>query len=390
MRHNQKTLFIFHTEFIHLRGGEKYVYEQTKRLIKKHTITLCVERINTYWTKKFYSIGVSIHYIWTPRHLYWLLLPLTFVVNITQLKKFISPRDTVFATSFPLSLLATFVTKKSIVFCFEPLSIFYDTLRIKTGSLKEKFFLLIIRFFYSPFDRLAVKRAKILATLNKPVATAIWRRYHRRPNVFIPNGVDTKVFCSDAPRYLTNNRQQNFVVGHSTDYTILKGTELLLRALPFVLKKNKNVSLLISESISNTKKHTQYLKIIKALRIQNHVHFVGCVPENKLPGFYTMCNVFCYCGSTRCIGGSSASLSVIEAESCGIPVLRTLGNTDEIVKNKTGFYFKNESPISIAKGILHYMSLPKKTTKNMGLSARKYCVANFSWQYSANKLASII
>ena len=387
----KKKLFVFHTEFLFLRGGEKYVFELIKRLSKTHTVILCVERISDYWKTQFVSLHVSVHHLWKPPHLYWLFLPVTCIINVFRLKKSICSTDVVFATSFPLSLLATFVSNKSIVFCFEPLSIFYDAPRIKAASMKEKFFLFIIGFIYSPLDFLAVKRATILATLNTPVASAIWSRYHRKPNVFIPNGVNTVVFTPSAkPLFHVPNPPRGFIIGHSTDYTVLKGTESLLRALPHIIKKQPNILLLISESIPNTKIRSQYIKLVRKLRVQKNVRFIGCVPEQKLPRFYTTCNVFCYCGSTQCVGGSSASLSVLEAESCGIPVLRTLGNSDEIVSGKTGFYFFDETPVTIAKGILQYMRLPTTRVQKMKRAARQHVMRNFSWEYSTKKLATLI
>ena len=387
----KKNLFVFHTEFVFLRGGEKYVFELIKRLSKTYTIVLYVERISEYWKRQFVSPHISVHRLWKPPHLYWLFLPITCLVNVFKLKKRICSTDVIFATSFPLSLLATFVSKKSIVFCFEPLSIFYDAPRLKTASLKEKFFLLLIGFIYSPLDFLAVKRAAILATLNKPVANAIWSRYHRKPNIFIPNGVNTHVFTPNAPPlFHIQNSPRVFIIGHSTDYTILKGTESLLRALPHIIKKQPNILLLISESIPNTKIRLQYIKLARSLHIQKNIRFVGCIPEQKLPRFYTTCDVFCYCGSTQCVGGSSASLSVLEAESCGVPVLRTLGNADEIIPKKTGFYFFDERPLTIAKRILLYMRIPTARIQKMKRAARQHVIHNFSWDYSAKKLTTLI
>ncbi len=386
---NCKTLYIFHTEFLYVRGGEKYIYEITKRLSKKYFVVLCVESINEYWTKLFEALHVTIYYLWKPKRLYWLLLPCSYVINFTRLKKFIRTTDIVFATVFPLSFLATLLTPQSIVFCFEPLSIFYDTLRIKTSSIKERFFLSIIKRSYAPLDERAVRSAHILATLNKPVARAIIQRYHRKPDVFIPNGVDAAQFSPSAPP-LIKKTKYTYVLGHSTDFTVLKGTELLLRAIPLVLKQYTNVLVLISESIPNKKMLSRYRKLVTSLGIQRNVRFIGSVVEEKLPRFYTSCDCFCYCGSTKCVGGSSACLSVIESEACGIPVLRTKGNEDEIISGKTGFYFASETPTAIAQGICSYLALPINTKASFKENARQHVLKQFSWEQSVHQLESIL
>jgi len=385
----RKTLYIFHTEFLYVRGGEKYIYEIAKRLSKKYSIILCVESINEYWTNLFEVLQVTIYHLWKPKHLYWLLLPCSYVINFVRLKKFIRDTDTVFATVFPLSFLATLLTTQSIVFCFEPLSIFYDTLRIKTSSLKERFFLIMNKFLYVSVDALAVRRARILATLNKPVAQAIMKRYHRKPDVFIPNGVDTTKFSPSALP-LIKKATHTYVLGHSTDFTVLKGTELLLRALPLVLKQHANVLLLISESIPNKKVLRTYQKLVESLHIQQNVRFVGSVPEERLPQFYTSCDCFCFVGSTKCVGSYSACLSAIEAEACGVPVIRTKGNDDEIIAGKTGFYFSSETPSALARGICTYLALPTSKKTLFKRNAREHVLKNFSWDVSVRQFMSIV
>jgi glycosyltransferase involved in cell wall biosynthesis len=388
LKDKSNRIIIFHTECKYLRGGEKYIYELSKRVSKQRHVVLVIETITPYWREKYNRLGIPIYLLWKPKHLYWFLLPFSLIKNAVSIRKKILPSDIIFATSFPLTFLATIISRKTVVFCFEPLSIFYDTFRIKTSSFRERAFLFIIKLFYQPLDHLAVKKAQILATLNKHVAEAIWNQYHRKPDIFIPNGVDTDFFSPSAkPIFKEKNI---FFIGHSTDYTGLKTTELLLRALPFVIAKNKSLRLLVSEGIPNIPMRNHYIRLISSLGIQKYVQFVGCIPEKKLPGFYTSCDIFCYCGTPRCIGGSSASLSVIESESCGIPVLRSKGNADEIVEGKTGLYFPTENPQAVANKILQYMALSKKITHQMKLAARKHVMVHFSWDYSAKKMMQLI
>jgi len=385
----QPRLLIFHTECVHLRGGEKYIYELTKRISKKRPVVLFVEDISDYWKEKYTSCHISIHKLWKPKHAYWALLPISFMINMLVSKKRVTPSDIIFATNFPVNLLASFLSKKTIMFCFEPLSIFYDQFRIQSASFKERIFLLVEKFMYEPFDHLAIHRAQTLATLNSTVGASVTYRYQRTPDIFIPNGVDMNFFSPTAHPSISNSQKKLFVLGHSTDYTILKGTELLLRALPLVVKLYPSVRLVISDSVPNITMQEHYKKFIHTLQIQKYVRFVGRIPENKLPNLYTSCDVFCYCGSTRCVGGSSASLSVIEAASCGIPVLRTKGNTDEIIDGKTGLYFPLETPNSIAQTILTYIKLSKKEKYRMKQQARKHATTIFSWDSSTKILEKL-
>ncbi|MFZ2025564.1 MAG: glycosyltransferase [Microgenomates group bacterium] len=380
----KKRLLVFHIECTQLRGGEKYIYELVKRVSPRVPTELFIENISPYWRSQYNKLHVSVHLLWKPKHLYWPLLPITLGINYVLLQRYLSQNDTVFVTNFPLSFLTTLLSKKTILFCFEPLSVFYDSFRIKQSGIRERFLLAVIKFFYAPLDRLAIRRATMVATLNKEVDNAMYSLYKKRANFYIPNGVDTSHFSpKKRPLY---KKRGGYIIGHSTDYSPLKGTEVLLRATPQIIRAHPNARIYISESMNNKHTKQKYINLIKTLHMQKYVFFIGCIPENQLPNFYASCDVFCYTGSTQCVGGSSASLSVLEAQSCGIPVLRTVGNSDEIIPNKTGLYFTSEEPKHIADTINSFLSLSTRQTKTMGRAARAHCVQNFSWSVSSKQL----
>jgi len=386
---NKQEILIFFSHYDYPRGGEKYLYELIQRISSRYSVQLFVESISPDWKKLYKRLHVSIHLLWQPKKFYWALLPITLLVNAYFLHKTIHKRSVILAANFPLTYLATLVSTKTIIFCFEPFNIFYDKTFIRAVPFWSQIILYIIKVVYSPFDILAVQSGKILATLNSSVEKAMRLQYKKPADIYIPNGVDTDFFSPTALPLFSFKERGRFVIGHSTDYTPLKGTEYLLSALPEVIKHKKSVLVLISETIFNPQKRATYQKIISTLGIQKNVLFVGTIPQNKLPGFYTSCNIFCFCGSSFCAGAYTASLSVLEAQACGLPVLRTSGNNKEIRGGITGVFIHPERTTLFSKQILSLITLSKPKIRTMQRYAQKHA-ETFSWKISSYQLIEAI
>lgn len=377
-------LFVFHTEFIFTRGGEKYLYEILKRISSYHETTLYVHKINPYWRSRFIKHGVNVKLFWTPKRFYWLLLPFTLFINLTRLKKEIPHNSYIFATNFPVNTLAVWLSKRTICHCFEPLGVFYDKRRINSLPLFSRFCITIAKWLYSSLDKLTVKKSAILTTLNTSVVPHIMAVYHRQPDMYIANGIDVGFF---KPR-LKKRPNTRFIIGHSTDYTVFKGTEEFIAGLA-KLKNKARYQAYITETRNDQSVSQKYEQQVQKLGLSRMVHFVGNLTEKKLLKFYQSLNVFCYTGSPHSAGGSTASLSVLEAQACGIPVIRSIGNTDEIVSKKTGFYINPDDADDIARKIIQ-LSANKELCQAMGQAARNHILANHSWEKSVSQLQTAI
>lgn len=367
---------VLHTESLYSRGGEKYLYELLVRLAKVHDVHLHIHTISTKWRTKYAKAGVSVHILWRPPRLFWLLLPVTLIANYIKLKRDIDADAVVFATNFPMNLLAVLVSKRTICHCFEPLAIFYDPLRIASLSSFSQLCVRFAKLVYSWLDRAAYNKAAILTALAPSVEPYILETYGRKPDVFLPNGVDTEFF-TPTPKH--KRGRAPYVLGHSTDYTIFKGTENFLKILTFLRQKNISFVARISESISDIKIKKQYFAFVRASRLTDVVHFVGTVDESRLPAYYRSLDLFVYTGSTESAGGSTASLSVLEAQASGTPVIRSGGDDREIVSGETGFYIQPSDHKKAASIIGRYLRLTDGEKQRMRRSARKYVESQFSW-----------
>ncbi len=376
----KQTLFVFHTECMYTRGGEKYLFEILKRLAARYTITLYVHAINAYWYGLFAEHGIRVKLLWTPRRFYWLLLPVTLLVNVVGLRREIAKHALVIATNFPVNTIAVSLSDRTICHCFEPLGVFYDARRIASLPLFSRISISVAKFFYAPLDKQTVRKSAVLTTLNPSVTPHIQAVYQRTPDIYVPNGIDATFFT---PRALGQKRRR-FTIGHSTDYTVFKGTEKFIAGLA-MLKHKTRYRVTISETRYDGAVRKDYEKQIRELGLTGVVRFVGNLTESQLLTFYRSCDVFCYTGSPHSAGGATASLSVLEAQACGIPIIRSIGNTDEIVQDKTGFYINPDDPADIARNIMK-LSDNTAVRQAMGKEARRHILTNHGWDRSVRRL----
>lgn len=383
---NKQQVYVFQTESILTRGGEKYLYELLKRLNKNYKIVLFLQKVSPYWNNVYKKEKITVRLLWQPPHFYWILLPLTLIINWFKLKKEIKKDDVVFATNFPLSFLAIFLSKKTICHCFEPLAIFYDPIIIKHRSAFSRFCITVAKLLYSDLDKFAIKQCSVLTTLNKEVEQHILETYHRKPNFYLENAVDTDFFKMDAKK----KQKQRFLIGHSTDYTPFKGTENFLQIAKLLIKKFPNIKIEITESMVYKDIKNKYIEFVEKNNLGKNISFIGNLSEKQMANFYQRIDAFCYTGSPLCAGASPASLSVLEAESCGTIVIRSIGNSNEIENKKTGYYIDPDNHKQSSRIISKYLQLSDKEKAVMSKNAFRYVRNNFSWDLTAKRLENII
>lgn len=372
-------------------GGSRYLFEVCKRLVRYYNVRLYVENFTPNWKRDFSSVGVPLILLSQPSLSHYIrTFPFYMTKNLFLLRKYIGKKDIVLAVSFPYTTMATLLSKKVIHLCFEPPPHLYDDEYVKAEFLPAaqrafKRFGALFRFI----DFYGVKSAKKLIAFNPSVGVAITRVYGRIPDAYTSLGVDTNHFSPSKPALFTRKRGE-FIISHSTDYTITKGTNFLLRALPLVLKKRQKVRLYISDSVKNNESRKRLLEFVTTHHLKDRVRFVGTVPYAQLPSFYRSSDVFCFTGSPLCIGSTQASLSVLEAQACGTPVIRSIGNSDEVIYGQTGYLINPLDTKSLVKTILKIASLTAEERKLMGERARSHVKENYKWDDVARCIHQVI
>ncbi len=202
----------------------------------------------------------------------------------------------------------------------------------------------------------------------------------------VPNGIDIKKF---KPRNKWPIRKR---LGISKEKKIIlfvgwliprKGCGYLLKAMPFVIKQNKNIGLII---IGEGILEKNLKDLAGKLQIMDYVAFIGSKPPNEIPFWMNAADILVLPslseGRPNVVG---------EALASGLPVIATdvNGTPDFIDNNKNGFLVPAMDSLILAERInllLKSTALKNRLVKNSRASLLK---SNITWQSCANAYVKI-
>ncbi|MFT4645597.1 MAG: glycosyltransferase involved in cell wall biosynthesis, partial [Planctomycetota bacterium] len=181
--------------------------------------------------------------------------------------------------------------------------------------------------------------------------------------VVIPNLVDVNFFRPEV-----KNNIDNFTFISVGNLLPVKGYDILLKAFAEVLKHKKNISLTI---IGKGKGLNSLLQLARDLEIEGFVYFKGYKTSAELVKEYNDSSA--YISSSRM---ETFGMTIIEAMSCGLPVVATkAGGPDDIVNENNGYLAEVEDVNSLkSKMILMIENISKFDSKKI----RQNVIANYS------------
>jgi len=94
-----------------------------------------------------------------------------------------------------------------------------------------------------------------------------------------------------------------------------------------------------------------------------------------MPVAYGISNLVCSCSSEPETFGRIA----VEAQSMQIPIIASDigGSKETIIKDKTGYFFKNKDPNDLANSIVAVMQKDYNSLKSIGIEGRKKVLKKF-------------
>ena len=132
----------------------------------------------------------------------------------------------------------------------------------------------------------------------------------------------------------------------------------------------------------------------RELGVEDRVRFVGSVPDDDLPGFYRLCDVFVLVSAFR-LGrrreGEGIPLVVLEAQASGKPVVtsRLDGSAESISDGRTGFLVDPGDPSEVASSLRRLVTDPT-LCEQMGAEARAFVEERFSFGRFCERLAAAL
>jgi glycosyltransferase involved in cell wall biosynthesis len=183
------------------------------------------------------------------------------------------------------------------------------------------------------------------------------------------DGVDTDFFY---PRKV--KKEKKFTVFTVGRHEKAKKIDVLIEA--FKLIKDKDIQLIIGGAGSQTDNLKKLAKKVK------NIKFIGKIPQDKLPYYYTLADVFVNPRALEDFG-----ITVIESMACETPVIASnKAGPSESLTDKCGFRVDVSKPREIANAII---KAKNSDLEMMGRECIKRIEEYFTWDKIVDKLNKI-
>jgi len=223
-----------------------------------------------------------------------------------------------------------------------------------------------------------------IAVLSRFTQEKLWSAY-RIPSgkvVIIPGGVDLQRFSPGINRTEIRRRlnipEEKTVLFTVRDLEARMGLENLMYAVKQVIEVVPDIYLILG---GEGPLKNNLISLSQELGVESYIRFVGFIPEEDLPDYYRMADVFIL----PTIELEGFGLITLEALASGVPVLGTpVGGTVEILgKLDSRYLFKDTKPDSMASSIIEtgqrFRNDPQ-LWQDVSARCRAFVEARYSWE----------
>jgi phosphatidylinositol alpha-mannosyltransferase len=197
----------------------------------------------------------------------------------------------------------------------------------------------------------------------------------------IPNGVDSGVFCPGRrlPEAVSDLLPYILFVGRIEKR---KGLEVLLKAMPGLLRARPEVNLVVAGS---GPLESRCHALCRELGINSRVRFLGQVDAGILPGLYANCSIF----ASPALGGEAMGIVLVEAMAAGACVVASSipGYDEVITHDRDGVMVTPGDPSALTDALVHLLSSPAERAR-LSTAARKRS-ADFAWPEIAGRIEQV-
>ena len=207
----------------------------------------------------------------------------------------------------------------------------------------------------------------------------------------IPGGVDLERFRPATDKNRIRARmglpEDKFILFTLRNLVPRMGLENLISAFEIVQNGRRDLLLVIGgEGLQGPVLKEQ----VTTSGIADSVRFVGFIPDEELPSYYQVADLFII--PSRELEGFG--LVTVEALASGLPVLGTpVGGTTEILARLGSvFLFDNSTPQAMANGILKALNdwaADQVVYENISQTCRQVAEEHYSWHNHVSKLEDL-
>lgn len=206
-------------------------------------------------------------------------------------------------------------------------------------------------------------------------------------------GVDSDVFTPDADGQAVRQRYglgDRPVIVCVSRLMPRKGQDVLIRALPRVLRRVPDAALLL---VGGGPYRGDLDKLVREHGVERDVVFTGSVPWPELPAHYAAGDVFAMPCRTRNRGLDVEGLGIVylEASAAGLPVIagNSGGAPDAVREGITGHVVEGEDVDVVATRLIERLSDPQGS-QAMGQRGREWVQQEWSWGRQAERLTDLL
>ena len=181
------------------------------------------------------------------------------------------------------------------------------------------------------------------------------------------------------------------VIGCISRLVPRKGQDVLIEALPQVLKHHPDAVLLL---VGGGRYEPALRKLIRETRMERHVVLAGGLAYDELPAAYAACDIFAMPARTRNLGWDVEGLGMVylEAAATGKPVIAgsSGGAPEAVLHGETGLVVQRpDSPNAVATALCELLDNPKRAVR-MGEAGRRWVVSEWTWEHQARILKDLL
>ncbi len=166
-------------------------------------------------------------------------------------------------------------------------------------------------------------------------------------------------------------------------FTPVHDVETLVTAVPLVLREVPKAKFVFAGEGPQGKELRQ---LAKSLGVSNSIRFIGWVPEDGLPRYLTLADIYV----STALSDSGLAVSTAEAMACGLPVVITdFGDNRRWVEDGVnGFIIPLKAPEVLASKIIQLVK-DKEARKRFGSMNREIIVERNNWEKEMRKMSKL-
>lgn len=231
--------------------------------------------------------------------------------------------------------------------------------------------------------RYALRHADVVTGLSKFLLERAAKKGYRRKSILVPNGVDLSVFTKEVGVDVQNNLKNELGKKDGDIFLVTSSRLVHKNAIDDVISAlvdlPKNIYFIImgiGELLPKLQKQARDLGVL------DRVKFLGRVPNEDLPKYFSVCDIFIRASRSEGFG-----ISFVEAMAAGLPVIATPvgGIPDFLDDRKTGLFCSPNNPQSIVEAV-NLLLRDSNLKENIQKEARRRVIERYDWALVANQM----